>query len=74
MWCDAFAIRYRPKPDSVGSSWLTVLGHTEEAIKTVPNVPLSHPFLERLIGTIRRAERCDSSRPHRVPVIGSSYD
>ena len=25
-----------------------------EAIKTVPYVPLSHPFVERLIGTIRR--------------------
>jgi putative transposase len=25
-----------------------------EAIKTVPHVPLSHPFVERLIGTIRR--------------------
>src|SRR5262249_52449825 len=25
-----------------------------EAIKTVPFVPLSHPFVERLIGTIRR--------------------
>jgi putative transposase len=25
-----------------------------EPIKTVPYVPLSHPFLERLIGTIRR--------------------
>ena len=24
------------------------------AIKTVPYVPLSHPFIERLIGTIRR--------------------
>jgi hypothetical protein len=24
-------------------------------IKTVPYVPLSHPFVERLIGTIRRA-------------------
>jgi putative transposase len=24
------------------------------AIKTVPDVPLSHPFVERLIGTIRR--------------------
>jgi putative transposase len=23
-------------------------------IKTVPDVPLSHPFVERLIGTIRR--------------------
>ena len=23
-------------------------------IKTVPHVPLSHPFIERLIGTIRR--------------------
>jgi hypothetical protein len=26
-----------------------------EAIKTVPHVPLSHPFVERVIGTIRRA-------------------
>ena len=25
-----------------------------DAIKTVPHVPLSHPFVERLIGTIRR--------------------
>jgi hypothetical protein len=25
-----------------------------EAIKTVPYVSLSHPFVERLIGTIRR--------------------
>ena len=25
-----------------------------EEIKTVPHVPMSHPFVERLIGTIRR--------------------
>jgi len=31
---------------------LTILEVTE--IKTVPYVPLSHPFVERLIGTIRR--------------------
>ena len=31
---------------------LRVLEVTE--IKTVPYVPLSHPFLERLIGTVRR--------------------
>ena len=31
---------------------LRVLGVTE--IKTVPYVPLSHPFVERLVGTIRR--------------------
>jgi hypothetical protein len=31
---------------------LRVLGIFE--IKTVPNVPWSHPFIERLIGTIRR--------------------
>jgi hypothetical protein len=31
---------------------LRILGVTE--IKTVPYVPLSHPFIERLIGTIRR--------------------
>jgi transposase InsO family protein len=134
------AARYQPKPDSVGPSWLTVLGHTKDSlwsvdlfrcesailrthwvlvvmdqctrrivgfgvhrgvvdgvglcrmfnratrglssptylsadhdplyrfhqwqanlrvldvkdIKTVPYVPLSHPFVERLIGTIRR--------------------
>ena len=134
------AARYRPKPDSAGPSWLTVLGHAKdslwsldlfrcesatlrthwvlvvmdqctrrivgfgvhrgvvdgvalcrmfnqamgrqppptylssdhdplyrfhqwqanlrildgEVIKTVPYVPLSHPFVERLIGTIRR--------------------
>ncbi len=31
---------------------LRVLGVRE--IKTAPNVPLSHPFIERLVGTIRR--------------------
>jgi putative transposase len=31
---------------------LRILGVTE--IKTVPDVPFSHPFVERLIGTIRR--------------------
>jgi len=31
---------------------LRILGVTE--IKTVPYVPLSHPFVERLIGTLRR--------------------
>ena len=31
---------------------LLVLGVTE--VKTVPDVPLSHPFVERLIRTIRR--------------------
>jgi putative transposase len=31
---------------------LRVLGVSE--VKTVPYVPLSHPFVERLIGTIRR--------------------
>jgi transposase InsO family protein len=31
---------------------LRVLGVTE--IKTVPYVPFSHPFIERLIGTVRR--------------------
>jgi putative transposase len=134
------AVRYRPKPDSAGPSWLTVLGHAKDslwsldlfrcesavlhthwvlvvmdqwtrrivgfcvhrgvvdgvslcqmfnratrrqspptylssdhdplyrfhqwqanlrildvkAIKTVPHAPLSHPFVERLIGTLRR--------------------
>jgi len=35
-----------------GQANLRVLGVRE--IKTVPYVPLSHPFIERLIGTIRR--------------------
>jgi len=86
------AKRYRPDP--LGPSWLTFLGHSKDSllsvdffrcesvpqslssdhdplflfhrwranlrilqireIKSVPYVPLSHPFVERLIGTIRR--------------------
>ena len=35
--------------------WLANLRILEvEEIKSIPNVPVSHPFLERLIGTIRR--------------------
>ena len=35
--------------------WLAHLRVLEiDEIKTVPNVPVSHPFVERLIGTIRR--------------------
>jgi len=58
------AIGRQPAPSYVSSDhdplyrfhqWqanLRILG--VEAIKTVPYVPLSHPFVERLIGTIRR--------------------
>jgi len=41
-----------PKNSPMGFPRCTVLEITE--IKTVPYVPLSHPFVERLIGTIRR--------------------
>jgi transposase InsO family protein len=35
--------------------WMTNLRILEvDEIKTVPHVPLSHPFVERLIGTMRR--------------------
>src|SRR5215470_16232509 len=35
--------------------WQANLGVLEiQEVKTVPYVPLSHPFVERLIGTIRR--------------------
>ena len=40
-----------PCIDSI-SGWPSVLELTE--IKTVPYVPLSHTFVERLIGTLRR--------------------
>jgi putative transposase len=58
------AVRGQPTPKYLSSDhdplhryhqWqanLRILGVTE--IKTVPHVPLSHPFIERLIGTIRR--------------------
>jgi transposase InsO family protein len=58
------AIRGRPLPKYLSTDndplylfhqWqanLGVLDVTE--IKTVPGVPLSHPFVERLIGTLRR--------------------
>jgi transposase InsO family protein len=57
-------IRGRSLPKSLSSDhdplyrfhqWQANLGVLEvEEIKTVPHVPLSHPFIERLIGTIRR--------------------
>src|SRR6266581_1286835 len=59
------AIRQQPVPKYLSTDndplyrfhqWqanLRVLEVTE--IKTVPGVPLSHPFVERLIGTIRRS-------------------
>src|SRR5438477_6505700 len=38
--------------------WLANLRVLEiDEIKSVPYVPVSHPFVERLIGTIRRAPR-----------------
>ena len=43
-WCD--------EPTDRRQVNLRVLEITE--IKTVPRVPVSHPFIERLIGTIRR--------------------
>ena len=51
---DRLAIRLRQQAIR-GATWeanLRVLN--VEQIKTVPYVPLSHPFIERLIGTLRR--------------------
>ena len=58
------AIRRQPAPTYLSSDhdplyrfhqWQANLRILDvEAIKTVPYVPLSHPFVERLIGTIRR--------------------
>src|SRR5271157_2570798 len=54
------AHHYRPAQPSGGPSWLTFLGHMKDSIlevteiKSIPYVPLSHPFVERLIGTLRR--------------------
>src|SRR5215831_17442275 len=50
-------LKFRPRSvvsvsSMASQSIIRVLGVTE--IKTVPYVPLSHPFVERLIGTIRR--------------------
>jgi hypothetical protein len=43
----------RPERRHRGPSWLTwILG--VEAVQTVLEVPWSHPFVERLVGTIRR--------------------
>jgi transposase InsO family protein len=49
---------------------LRVLEVTE--IKTVPYVPLSHPFVERLIGTLRR-ECLDSTYSGPRPTWRVSY-
>ena len=44
-----------PSPEDRFHQWLANLRVLEVAeIKTVPYVPLSHPFVERLIGTLRR--------------------
>jgi transposase InsO family protein len=58
------AIRGRGAPRHLGTDhdplfeahrWQATLRVLEiDEIKTVPHVPLSHPFVERLIGTIRR--------------------
>jgi putative transposase len=55
--CNHFskAPQLRSRPAYRFHQWeanLRILGVTE--IKTVPYVPWSHPFIERLIGTIRR--------------------
>src|SRR5713101_923243 len=52
------ATNYRPQPDAGGPSWLTFLGHMKDSLWSVDlfrceYAPLSHPFVERLIGTIR---------------------
>jgi hypothetical protein len=45
----------RPRPAIQFHRWQANLRILEiSEIKTVPHVPLSHPFVERLIGTVRR--------------------
>ena len=56
--CDSRALaseapQLRPRPACIGfHQWRANLQVTE--VKSVPYVPLSHPFVERLIGTLRR--------------------
>jgi hypothetical protein len=47
------AVRYKPTPNSAQLAGESANPRLT-AIKTVPYVPLSHPFVERLIGTICR--------------------
>ena len=61
---DDHAVAGQPKPKHLSTDhdplfrfhrWLANLRLLEiEEIKSVPYVPVSHPFIERLIGTIRR--------------------
>ena len=62
MFNDAIAGQQLPKHVSTDNDplyrfhrWLANLRVIEiDEIKSVPNVPVSHPFIERLIGTLRR--------------------
>ena len=45
----------QPNPERPAPLWAANLRILEiDEIKTVPHVPWSHPFVERLIGTVRR--------------------
>jgi putative transposase len=47
--------QHRPRPALSLHRWLANLRVLEiEEIKSVPYAPMSHPFIERLIGTVRR--------------------
>jgi hypothetical protein len=67
MFYDAIACKGTPKLPSTDNDPLYLFHRWEanlrileiDEIKTVPNVPLSHPFIERLVGTLRR-EMLDS--------------
>jgi putative transposase len=49
------APEFRPRSTILFPSWLANVRILEvEEIESIPYVPVSHPFVERLIGTIRR--------------------
>jgi hypothetical protein len=54
MWCwRILAVKYRPKPDAAGPSWLTVLGHAKDSLWSVD--------LFRCESAVLRAYRFSSS-------------
>ena len=63
--CPLFESRQRSEPTSTDNDplyrfpqWLANLVLEVTEIKSVPYVPLSHPFVERLIGSLRRSQCC----------------
>src|SRR5260370_20099607 len=62
------AVRYQPKPDESGPSWLTVLGHAKDSLWSLDLFRCDSAILRaHWVTALREKPSCGGTAPVRIP-------